>query len=74
MAVALLMIVFASQSLIFDFVGFEYLSPTALLRDVEEWLDGGAGTWEQARYMLVFAGATVACLAATLATFYRRDL
>jgi hypothetical protein len=74
MAVALLMIAFASQSLIFDFAGLEYLSPTALLRDVEDWLDGRAGTWEQARYMLAFAAATVACFAATLATFYRRDL
>lgn len=73
-AIALLMVVFASQSLIFDFVGLEYLSPTALLRDAEEWLDGRAGTWKQARYMLAFALGTGACLGATLAAFYRRDL
>ncbi len=73
-AVAALMVVFASQSLIFEFLGLSYLSPASLLRDMEDWLGGGAGTWEQTRYFLAFAAATIACLAGTLASFYRRDL
>jgi hypothetical protein len=73
-AVATLMVVFASQSVIFDFVGLEYLSPSALLQDMEEWLGGRAGSWEQIRYFLAFTAATAACLVGTLASFYRRDL
>jgi ABC-type transport system involved in multi-copper enzyme maturation permease subunit len=73
-AIATLMVAFGTQSLIFDFLGLDYLSPTALLKDMEDWLSGTAGAWEQARYLLVFFAATVVCLAGTLASFYRRDL
>lgn len=74
MAIATLMVVFGTQSLIFDFLGLDYLSPTALLKDMEHWLDGSAGAWEQIRYLLAFTAATAVCLAGTLASFYRRDL
>ncbi len=73
-AVAVLMVAFASQSLIFDFLGADYLSPGALLRNMAAWLDGRAGAWEQARFYLAFGGATAACLGAAILSFERRDL
>ncbi len=73
-AVAALMVFLASQSLVFDFLGLEYLSPSAVIRDSESWLNGTASAWEEARPFLAFGLGTLACLAAAFVSFDKRDL
>ncbi len=73
-AVAALMVIFAFQSVMFDFLGLDYLSPTALLRDVQDWLHGNASAWEQARFFIAFTTAAVAMTGAAVLVFEQRDL
>ncbi len=73
-AVVVIMIAFASEGLIFDFLDLSFLSPTRVLRELPETIRGETGAWEQARVLLAFTtGAVVSALAA-VQVFQRREL
>jgi hypothetical protein len=72
-AVVLIMVAFALQGFIFDFLNLEYLSPTAVLDDLPDMIRAELGAWEQWRIVGAFAVATLALAAAAGAIFNNRE-
>lgn len=72
-AVVLIMVVFAAQGLIFDFLNLEYLSSTAVLDLLPAMIRGELGDWQQARILLAFGTGTVALAAIAGVVFNERE-
>jgi hypothetical protein len=72
-AVVLIMVAFAAQGLIFDFLNIEYLSSTAVLELLPDMIRGDLGAWQQSRIMLAFGAGTLALATAAGVVFDRRE-
>jgi hypothetical protein len=72
-AVVLIMVVFAAQGLIFDFLNLEYLSSTAVLDLLPAMIRGELGDWEQIRILLAFGGGTIVLALVAGAVFNQRE-
>ena len=72
-AVVVIMVVFAAQGLIFDFLNVEYLSSTAVLDLLHAMIRGELGDWQQARILLAFGGGTAALAAIAGIVFNERE-
>jgi hypothetical protein len=72
-AVVLIMVVFAGQGLIFDFLNMEYLSSNAVLELLPQMIRGELDTWKQWRIVVAFGAATVALAAAAGIVFNQRE-
>ncbi len=73
-AVIVIMVAFAAEGLIFDFLELSYLSATRVMDSLPEIIRGETTTWEHWRIMLAFgASALVAAVLAAVA-FERREI
>jgi hypothetical protein len=72
-AVVVIMVVFAAQGLIFDFLNLEFLSSNAVLAMLPDMIRGELGAWEQARIIVAFGGGALVLSAAAGIAFDRRD-
>jgi len=72
-AVVLIMVVFAAQGLIFDFLNMEYLSSSAVLEMLPDIIRGDRGTWDQSRILLAFGAGALALASMAGVAFDKRE-
>lgn len=72
-AVIALMVVFAAQGLIFDFLNLPYLSSNTVLADLPETIRGELGAWHSGRVILAFGSAALALAALAGYAFDQRE-
>jgi amino acid transporter len=72
-AVVLIMVVFALQGFLFDFLNLEFLSSSAVLSDLPAMIRGDMGEWEQSRIVLAFGAGSLALAVAACVVFDKRE-
>ncbi len=73
-AVIAIMVLFATEGLIFNLLELSFLSPNRVLDQLPEAIRGETGAWEQGRALLAFCGSALILAFAAGAAFQRREL
>ncbi len=73
-AVLILLVMVLSSGLLFQFLGLNWLSTTAVVQDLPVTFRGDTPLWDHLRVVLVFSALTIAALIAAIWAFRNRDL